>query len=626
MSNHPYRQKAVSTNAPYPVEDYDDVAPPVVDNGGANGSSASIEQAPGSGYQTPVQEAEMAPVASSSQGSANGSANGSEYMGAKATPYPVYDSQTPPPVFAQKEAPLMSPNSNPLSATSSVTNLNLNHAMDTQLSKSENNLATSVPELSKFGHNRSVSSTSSFFHDRSDNASMVDFSQNMIQQYLGDNSSHLLPRIKTIELYRKNAKKSNDPSVLFQYAQYMLQTALMLDSTDAGVVNSTTNTPQAQSMENSPKRGPLDKDANSSSLTLGSDIFKKSHNKSRSAASLDFSNFDNNLDDKKLKRALLKEALFYLKKLADKGYVDAQYLLADAYSSGALGKIENREAFVLFQAAAKHGHVESAYRTSYCYEEGLGTGRDARKAVDYLKMAASKNHPAAMYKLGVYSFYGRMGLSSHVNTKKIGIKWLTRASNVANELIAAAPYELGKIYYNGFQDIVIVDKKYALELYAQAAALGHVQSAAILGQCYEFGDIVPQDSNLSIHYYTTAALGGDPESMLAMCAWYLVGSDPYLPKDETEAFEWAKRAAMCELPKAQFALANFYEKGIGCIKNVHESQHWYQKAAQNGDEKSLSRITNKELAASIQKKAKKRAPSKTTPAATGAQEKDCVIM
>ena len=69
----------------------------------------------------------------------------------------------------------------------------------------------SAPDFAKFGHNRSVSSTSSFFHDRSDNASMVDFSQNIIQQYLGDNSSQLLPRIKTIELYRKNAKRSNHP-------------------------------------------------------------------------------------------------------------------------------------------------------------------------------------------------------------------------------------------------------------------------------------------------------------------------------------------------------------------------------------------------------------------------------
>lgn len=112
-----------------------------------------------------------------------------------------------------------------------------------------------------------------------------------------------------------------------------------------------------------------------------------------------------------------------------------------------------------------------------------------------------------MYKLGVYSFYGRMGLPANdMNTKKMGIKWLTRAANVATELTAAAPYELGKLYYNGFEDIVLIDKKYGLELFAQAAALGHLQSAAILGHHYEIGEIVPQDSNLSIHYYTSSSI------------------------------------------------------------------------------------------------------------------------
>jgi TPR repeat protein len=525
--------------------------------------------------------------------------------------YPEYEARTPPPVFATKELHVQSPPSNPLSSTSSVTNFNLNPAGSEMYSKSENNLTT-PPHLKKNGHLRSVSSTSSFFYDRTDNASMVDFSQNVIQQYLGSNSQTLMPRIKTIELYRKNAKKSNDPTVLFQYAQYMLQTALLVEAEQG---KSTFGTPA----ENSPREASPSN--NPSSLNVN-----KSHKKTKSSNSVDLGNIDpEKLEDKKLKRALLKEAVRYLKRLSDKGYVDAQYLLADAYSSGALEKIENREAFTLFQSAAKHGHIESAYRTSYCYEEGLGTGRDARKAVEYLKMAASKNHPAAMYKLGVYSFYSRMGLPNNINTKKMGIKWLERASNIANELVAAAPYELGKIHFEGFEDIVIPDKKYALELYSQAAALGHVAAAALLGKFYEVGEVVPQDSNLSIHYYTQAALGGDPESMLAMCAWYLVGSEPYLPKDESESFEWAKRSAMCNYSKAQFALGNFYDKGIGCIKNTSEAQAWYTKAAENGEEKSFSRLADKDLALKIQKRFKK--ANSTNPNSTlSAQEKDCVIM
>lgn len=712
MSTHPYRQKAPSS-APYPVEgDFattgDYALPHILTASEAtlaptkNVSSSSVNKYNGSNtnlasdtptiadstnssshgsssnYQTPVDETaanvenvNVGSVASNglshhNSGSilqspklhnlssiTNNTSNTSSIHGKSpipasvATPYPQYDSLTPPPVFASNTA-VVSPPSNPLSATSSVTNFNLNQQtpnVDLMFSKSENNLP--MPQQ-KYGHSRSVSSTSSFFYDR-DNASMVDFSQNIIQLYLGSNSTHLMPRIKTIELYRKNAKKSNDPTVLFQYAQYMLQTALLLDAepSNLGVgggssnhgsqgsqgSSSQGNTP-SQSIENLPRKELFNKNLNGLSLSIS-----KTHKKSKSDT-LDLGTElgdGSTVDDKRLKRALLKEAVHYLKKLSDKGYVDAQYLLADAYSSGALDRVENREAFVLFQAAAKHGHIESAYRTSYCYEEGLGTGRDSRKSIEYLKMAASKNHPASMYKLGIYSFYGRMGMPNHINTKKLGIKWLERASNVANELVAAAPFELGKIYYNGFQDIVIADKKYALELYSQAAALGHVQSAALLGQFYEVGEIVPQDNNLSIHYYTQAALGGDPESMLAMCAWYLIGSDPFLPKDENEAFEWAKRAAVCNLPKAQFALANFYEKGIGCIKDDEEAQTWYKRAAEGGEEKSLERISDQAAATKLRRQiGKKRSGtvgSRNVNSVEGgvakgsaAQEKDCVIM
>lgn len=446
---------------------------------------------------------------------------------------------------------------------------------------------------------------------------MVDLDNNLIRQYLGNNNSSLVPRFKTIELYRQNAKKTNDPTVLFQYAQYMLQTALMMESNPEG--NSPGVTPgmtPSQSVETSPYRGAA---AAAAAATESESRFRLNHSKTRSLSSdLTKANSDSGaVDEKKMRRAILREAHFYLKKLADKGYAEAQYLLADAFSSGAFGKTENKEAFSLFQAAAKKGHVESAYRTSHCYEEGLGTGRDARKALDYLKMAASRNHTAAMYKLGVYMFHGRMGLGQDDNTKKMGIKWLTRAATAATELTAAAPYELGKIYLEGFKDIVIVDRKYALELYSQAAAFGHVQLAAALGHFYEVGDTVPQDSNLSIHYYTQAAMGGDPASMLAMGAWYLVGNEPYLPKDESEAFEWVKRAAACGLPKAEFTMANFYDKGIGCIKNDAEAQTWYMRAAEHGEAKAVSRIHDKQAAAKLQKRMKK---------SSGLAEKDCVIM
>ncbi|SMN20611.1 similar to Saccharomyces cerevisiae YER096W SHC1 Sporulation-specific activator of Chs3p (chitin synthase III), required for the synthesis of the chitosan layer of ascospores [Maudiozyma saulgeensis] len=386
----------------------------------------------------------------------------------------------------------------------------------------------------------------------STNESVADISHQMITRYLGtDNNTSLMPRLKTIEMYRENVKKSKDPKLLFEYAQYMLQTALTIDS-------------------------------NTSSLGLSNDITGNSNEK--------------DISSKDLKKQFLKDAQHYLKKLSSKGYSDAQYLLGDAYSSGAFGKISNKESFILFQAAAKHGHIESAYRTAHCYEEGLGTTRDARKALNFLKFAASRNHPSAMFKLGLYSFNGRMGLPNDVNTKQNGIKWLSRASARANELTNAAPYELAKIYENGFLDLIIPDEKYAMELYIQAAALGHTPSATLLGQLYETGNsVITQDVSLSVHYYTQAAVqGNDPTAMLGLCAWYLLGAEPAFKRDETEAFQWASKAANLGLPKAQFTLGYFYENGKGCEQDEIAAKKWYTKAARNNDQRAIRKIRKQE--------------------------------
>lgn len=374
------------------------------------------------------------------------------------------------------------------------------------------------------------------------NESVADMSHQVVSKYLGeDSNTSLVPRLKTIEMYRENVKKSKDANLLFQFAQYMLQTALTMDDNEQPVGGS-------ESMNQS-----------------------------------------------ELKRKFLKEAVHYLRKLSVKGYADAQYLLGDVCASGALGKVENKEAFTLFQAAAKHGHIESAYRTAYCFEEGLGTTRDSRKALDFLKFAASRNHPSAMYKLGLYSFYGRMGLPTDVNTKQNGIKWLSRAAARANELTCAAPYELAKIYQNGFIDIIIPDEKYATELYIQAATLGHAPSSTLLGQIYETGnDTIQQDTSLSVHYYTQAALKGDPVAMLGLCAWYLIGAEPAFAKDENEAFQWALRAATAGFPKAQFTLGYFYEKGKGCESNMDNAWKWYEKAAKNKDPRALAKMKQRE--------------------------------
>lgn len=240
---------------------------------------------------------------------------------------------------------------------------------------------------------------------------------------------------------------------------------------------------------------------------------------------------------------LLREARHILQRLSDRSYPFAQYYLADGYASGLFNKgvEDNDRAFSLFIAASKHGHAEAGYRAALCYEFGWGTRKDMQKAVQFYRQSASKNHPGAMSRLGRACLEGSMGLHGHYRE---GLKWLKRAAESADFQYNSAPYELGLLHETGYGDDIFRDESYAAQLFTQSADLGHVEANFRLGDAYEHGKLgCPRDPALSVHFYNGAAQKGHPEAMMALCAWYMVGAEPVLARDEAEAWEWAKRAA-----------------------------------------------------------------------------------
>ncbi|CAN6645945.1 chitin synthase regulator Skt5p [Trichomonascus vanleenenianus] len=479
----------------------------------------------------------------------------------------------------------------PLSSRSSVSSLDFNSVYHGQ--EAPHRASTTSPSLNELATQFA-------------SASMFDLSQSYIAPHMGS-SANLMPRIKTIELYRKNAKKSNDPVIQFQFAQYMLQTALLSGTSLNPGMNQSNSTSSISSDSTNNTSGNLPQSTSSTSLPDRRSKHLSIMSTSSAIATL------SPQEEKKLKADLLKEAIANLRKLSDKGFADAQYLLGDAYASGALGKPDLKESFNLFHLAAKHGHAEASYRAALCLEEGWGTSRDVRRSVQFLRSAASRNQPGAMLRLGLACFYGRLGLSGNVTVKQEGIKWLTRAAEAASEVYPQGPYELAKIYEVGYRDLIFQDYAYAVQLYVKSAELHYIPAAAKLGHAYEYGQLqCPQDAALSIHYYTIAALGGDGNSMLAMCAWYMVGADPVLPRNEEEAYEWALRAANCGLPKAQFAAGYFLENGIGAERDILQSTQWYKKAAAGGDKRAAERLRKSREMGSKSKKDK--------------PDKDCIIM
>ncbi|GJJ73902.1 uncharacterized protein EMPS_06260 [Entomortierella parvispora] len=332
----------------------------------------------------------------------------------------------------------------------------------------------------------------------------------------------LLSYTQTLELYRQNAKKTNDPELQFEFAAFMI---------DAG------------------------KDQ----------------------------------EDPKTRAELFDEAMKLLRKLATNGHAESQHYLAECFASGfARGKPDFDKAFPLWVQASKHGHPDAAYRTGRCYDEGLGTRKDSARAVQFYRKASSANHPGAMWRLGVVSLYGELGLTA---SPRDGVKWLKRSAQAATPEFPFALYELAQLHERGIENIVFVDPEYSITLYTQAAELGHAPSAFRLGECWEYGKLgVKPDPRLSIHYYTLAAQEEHPEACFALAAWYLVGSEGVLPQSDAEAYIWAKRAADKNLAKALYALGYFTEVGIGPKKDLDEAIEWYKKAAAAGDKRATQRL------------------------------------
>ncbi len=309
---------------------------------------------------------------------------------------------------------------------------------------------------------------------------------------VGTNAS-LLSTKQTLEMYRANVKKTNDPTIQYEFALFMINAAQEVGQSEVG----------------------KDPQANEATTPAAAQA------------------------------ELIREARLILQRLSDRSYPFAQYYLGDGYASGLFnkGKEDYDRAFPLFVSASKHGHAEAGYRAALCYEFGWGSRKDYAKAVQFYRQSASKSHPGAMTRLGKACLVGDMGLGHRYRE---GLKWLKRAAESADFQYNSAPYELGLLHETGFGDDVFQDDSYAAQLFTQSADLGHAEANYRLGDAYEHGKLsCPRDPGLSVHFYTGAAQQGHAIAMMALCAWYMVGAEPVLEKDENEAYEWARRSAEC---------------------------------------------------------------------------------
>ncbi|EFE38405.1 chitin synthase activator (Chs3), putative [Trichophyton verrucosum HKI 0517] len=312
------------------------------------------------------------------------------------------------------------------------------------------------------------------------------------------------------------------------------------------------------------------------------------------------------------------------KKLVSAGYPPAMFYMADCYGSGQLGlEINPKEAFNLYQSAAKMGHAESAYRVAVCCEMGQegggGTRRDPMKAVQWYRRAAALGDPPAMYKMGMILLKGLLGQPKN---PREALSWLKRAAERADEDNPHALHELALLYENpqGI-DSIIRDENYARELLHQAGELGYKFSQHRLGAAYEYGLVgCPVDPRQSIYWYTQAAAQGEHQSELSLSGWYLTGAEGILQQSDTEAYLWARKAAMAGLAKAEYAMGYFTEVGIGVPANLDDAKRWYWKASSQNFMKARERLEDLRRGGARMQK------TRVSRSAVNKNEGDCIVM
>ena len=286
----------------------------------------------------------------------------------------------------------------------------------------------------------------------------------------------------------------------------------------------------------------------------------------------------------KARERYVMDAFKLLKKLVQGQNMDAMFYLADCYGRGALGlETDNKEAFSLYQSAAKAGHAAAAYRTAVCCElgneEGGGTRKDPLKAIQWYKRAATLGDTPAMYKMGMIQLKGLLGQPKN---PREAVGWLKHAAERADAENPHALHELGLLYEQpqGSDNSVVRDEAYSFSLFNQAADLGYKFSQFRLGCAYEYGLFGCQiDPRQSIMWYSRAAAQEEHQSELALSGWYLTGSEGVLQQSDTEAYLWARKAAMAGVAKAEYAMGYFTEVGIGAPANLEDAKRWYWRAA-----------------------------------------------
>src|SRR6266480_6980546 len=86
----------------------------------------------------------------------------------------------------------------------------------------------------------------------------------------------------------------------------------------------------------------------------------------------------------------LEKAFYWYKKAADKGHINAQYVLASLYKNGEGTEKNLKKAFKWYLKAAESGNYDAIEDLATCYHNGEGTKKNSTKALRWEQKLAER--------------------------------------------------------------------------------------------------------------------------------------------------------------------------------------------------------------------------------------------
>ncbi|KAJ7070705.1 hypothetical protein C8F01DRAFT_1216494 [Mycena amicta] len=316
----------------------------------------------------------------------------------------------------------------------------------------------------------------------------------------------LLSHERTLELYRANAKKTQDPDLQFEFAVFMIDASKSLPI-------------------------PASEPGNLIEVERATEK----------------------------REELVREATSLLKRLADRGHAASQYFLADCYANG-IGTVKNKQdfdrAYPLFVLAAKHSHPDAAYRAGTSaaalhpgamYRLGiaelngeLGLSKSPKEGIKWLKRSAehaSAEFPHALHELALLH---ERGVD---NVLFVDYEYSTELLAQAAELgYAPSAYRLGECYEYGKMGCP-QDPALSIHYYNIAAQQNHRDACFALTAWYLVGSpgVLPQSDTEAFLWAQKAAEAGLAKAMYACGYFFEVGIGTQANMRESQAYY--KRAA-----------------------------------------------------------------------------------